>query len=245
MRVLGLDLETTGLDFEKDFITEVGAVLWCTEEQKPLAVLNHLVVDLDMPELSPEIVALTGLTTGMCQEFGLPFQAVFNALETLAIRHKADYIVAHNGENFDKPMLYAHLKRHGISSPKFESIPWIDTKTDLIFEREPDSRRLRHLALDYGFMNPFEHRAVFDVLTMLKVLSHQDIHKVIEYQKVPWVTLRALVEYQDRELAKAQRFSWEKIGDKVYPKSWVKRVKADKMDAVIAECKGFKVVRIE
>jgi DNA polymerase III epsilon subunit-like protein len=38
MRVLGLDVETTGLSFETDHVTEIGCVLYDVEQKKPLII---------------------------------------------------------------------------------------------------------------------------------------------------------------------------------------------------------------
>lgn len=247
LRLLGIDFETTGLDHQKERITEAGIVLWDVALKRPLTTVGVFYHDDAYPPLSPEIQRLTGLTDEILKEFGTAPKANLEWLERYVSAHKVDYIVAHNGENFDKPFLFAELARHGVAGTCLRSLPWIDTRTDIPFPTEPDSRRLRHLALDCGFINPFEHRAVFDVLTMMKVLSHYNLDEVLAYQKIPFVTARAVVSFQDKELAKAQRYSWEKVGDKTFPKCWVKRVKEDKFQAEVdvGVKNGFQVVRID
>lgn len=247
MRLLGLDFETTGLDTSKERITEAGMVLWDVELKRPMTTVGVFYHDESYPPLSDEIKRLTGLTDEILREFGTAPKGNLEWLERYCSTHKVDYIVAHNGENFDKPLLFAELHRHDVPGICLRSLPWIDTRTDIPFPTEPDSRRLRHLALDCGFINPFEHRAVFDVLTMMKVLSHYNIQDILAYQKIPFCTVRAMVNYDNRELAKAQRFSWEKIGEKTYPKCWVKRVKEDKLQLEIdlAAKAGFTVSRLE
>jgi DNA polymerase-3 subunit epsilon len=203
--------------------------------------------DNSYPCLSDQIIQLTGLTDDILKEFGTPPAPNLEWLDEFVEKHHVDYIVAHNGENFDKPLLYAELSRNGVAGDRLRRLPWIDTRTDIPFPTEPDSRRLRHLALDCGFINPFEHRAIFDVLTMLRVLGHYPIQDVLEYQKIPFTTVRALVSYQDREQAKSQRYSWEKIGDKTFPKMWVKRIKLNLLDKEKEACKkaGFEIGRLD
>lgn len=252
MRLLGIDFETTGFDTANDRITEIGAVLWDVEEKRPLHLSSIFLYAPDYDQkLTPETVGMMqrvcGITPEMLKEFGTPPQDGLSLVETLCNRHAPEFIVAHNGANYDRPILISELDRHGLSCNALRSLPWIDTRTDLPFEQEPDSRKLKHMAGDHGFLNPFAHRAVFDVLTMLRVLSHYDIAKVVEYARQPSVVLRALVDYAQRDLAKAQRYSWEKIGDKVFPKCWVKLVKEGQMPQEIEACKktGFKAVRIQ
>ena len=57
--VCGVDLETTGLDPQKDQVTEVGAVLWDTELNAPIKFFNKLLrINGSVPA---EIVKLTGI----------------------------------------------------------------------------------------------------------------------------------------------------------------------------------------
>jgi hypothetical protein len=110
------------------------------------------------------------------------------------------------------------------------------------------------LALDAGFINPFPHRAIFDVLTMLKVMSRYPMADIINYQKMPYITVRAMInkpfgptaEIGAKEVAaaKSQRYSWQRIGDKEYLGCWVKRIKENQFEAEKAKC-SFPVVRIE
>ncbi len=246
MRVLGLDLETTGLDTANDRITELGAVLWETDTRTPLVLYNILLHDDTYPELSERINKLTGITDGILKEFGVLPKRALMVLESMSKTHPFKYVVAHNGHNFDRPMLMAEWQRQGlVGGTNFPGIPWLDTKFDIPWGPETTSRRLRHLALDQGFINPFEHRAVTDVLTMLKVMSAYDINQIIEYSKIPWMTVRAVVDYNDRQLAKDQRYSWEKIGSDIYyPKCWIKRIKQTHFELEKETC-SFPVVILD
>lgn len=247
MRLLGLDFETTGLDTSKDRITEMGVVLWDGLSKQPLTLAGVFFRDDTYPKQTDEIIGFTGITDGILAEFGSDPSQNLWWLNAFCAKHKVEYIVAHNGENFDRPLLYAELTRHGVDAAPLRALPWIDTRTDIPFPSEPDSRKLKHLALDCGFINPFAHRAVFDVITMLKVLSHYELADVLEYQRIPFCTVRALVSYDEREKAKTQRYSWERIGEKLYPKVWVKRIKENQLNKEVETCKkaGFSIVRIE
>ncbi len=237
MRLLGLDFETTGLDTGKDRIVEVGAVLWEAEAKKPILVYNSLAYDASYPEMSAEVTAVNGITQGMLAEFGKPPRDVIQAVEEICSAHQVDYLVAHNAENFDKPMLYAELQKYPFWQTKLCALPWIDTRTDIPHRVAPSSQRLVHLAAECGFVNPFAHRAVFDVITMLRVLSNYDIKDVLEYQAIPFITVQATVSYDNRQLAKDARFSWEKIGTQTYPKLWVKRIKQNMLETEKKNCK--------
>jgi DNA polymerase-3 subunit epsilon len=222
---------------------EVGAVVWDCDNHIPLSIHSYLVKEDYLFPIPAEIKKLTGIYDGMLQEFGRPLEKVLTRVHEVIEKHGVSFIVAHNGENYDKPLLVSELARLHKPLPLYMGTPWLDTR-DLPFKSEPDSKRLKHLALDHGFINPFAHRAVFDVLTMLRVLSNFDMAEVVEHSKIPYITVRAMVSYDERDKAKAQRYSWEKIGDKNYPKCWVKRIKENQFEMEKAKC-DFQTVRIE
>ncbi len=250
MRLLGLDLETTGFDTANDRVTEIGIAVWDVETKRPLVSLGLFLHDEEMekkftPEVKEMMERICGITPELLREFGTDAKKNFEWLASFVEKHKIEYIVAHNGENFDRPLLLSELNRHSVAADTLRSLAWIDTRTDIPFASEPDSRKLKHLAVDHGFINPFAHRAAFDVLSMLRILSNYEIQTVLEYQRIPFITVRAMVSFENKELAKAQRFSWEKLGDKTFPKMWVKRIKIDKLDEEKKNCKGFEIARIE
>jgi DNA polymerase-3 subunit epsilon len=246
--LLGLDFETTGLDFEKDRITEIGAVLWDCEASAPVVIYNVLVKHEDAPPITEEITGLTGITQTMLDEFGDRPVVAFGELNKLI--GKAGAIVAHNGSGFDKPMLEAQMKRYaqlGEKDPEFfaplRSIeknfewtkPWVDTCIDIDFPAHITTRKLTHLAAEHGFLNPFSHRAAFDVLTMLKVLALYPLQPVLESAALPMKTLIARVSYDDRDKAKSRGYRWR--GES---KTWVRHMKAHKAEQEKAEA-GFRV----
>lgn len=247
MIVMGYDLESTGLDVKTARILEVGAVIWDTEKQIPIDIFSCFVRDVEiLPEYLPAL-AINGIDPKWLAG-GISLKDIFRSLYIICRQHKVEAVVAHNGGNYDKPLTMNEMAR--LYLPEQESIlefPWIDSLTDLPFKREPKSRSLNHLAADHGFINPFQHRAVFDVLTMLKIMSHYDFQEVLQLSKIPFVTVRALVTYDERQLAKDMRFSWAELGDKKYPGFWVKRIRENQLEKEqkLAEEKGFKIIRIE
>jgi DNA polymerase-3 subunit epsilon len=227
MLVCGLDFETTGLDLKNDRITEVGAVLWDTERGAPVQILSEMMYDKAYPALSEENVALTGITQGDLDTFGLAPTDVIPAL--FVLMEKADAIVAHNGLLFDKPMLAEECNRQATAMPKKL---WIDTTTDIEFPKQIITRRLGHLASDHGFLNPFAHRALFDVCTMLAVAQRYDWQQITKYAMSPTLTIRADVSYHQREDAKKRNYRWN--GE---TKEWTKSIKEFQLEQEKAEAK--------
>lgn len=250
MRVLGLDLEATSLDVNTARIVELGLCLWDTETNSPLITEGTFVYceemeeEISKDEVREMLQRVCGIDIRHVREFGIHPQVAFNRIFEICEKYGVEFIVAHNGSGYDQPLLLTEMKRYLSGLLKFEEIPWIDTRTDLPFDVEPDSRKLKHMALEAGFINPFPHRALFDVMTMLKVMSQFPIEDIMGYRAVPWVVVRAMVSYDDRQLAKDARFMWEKVADKTYPKCWVKRIKQDQLEKERKDAK-FSVVVID
>lgn len=201
MYVLGLDLETTGLSFENDEIIEIGAVVWNIETNKPAAMLNHLVVQPHKLPLDKNIANITGISDSDLIDFGL---AEKDALEEfINLAEKCHYIVAHNGNCFDRPFLEKSLLRHSLEI----NLPWIDTMFDVPFNC--GTKKLSYLAAEHDFLNPFAHRALFDVLTMLKVCSKYDWQEILKRAQSPQIKVVAKVSKEERHLAKGKGFRWD------------------------------------
>lgn len=215
MLICGLDLEATSLDIETARIIEIGAVLWDTNKKLPM-VIQSLLVNIGEP-LTTETTSITNIDDSMLSDFGFKPDACLKRLNNLM--EMADYIVAHNGKEYDKKLYEVECSRHGI--PVVEK-HWLDTLVDVNYPPHVKSKRLNYLASDHGFLNPFPHRAVFDVLTMLKIISEYDIAPIIEESKIPVIKLIAIVSYDNRERVKANGFMWNGSD-----KTWWKNIKAN------------------
>lgn len=220
---LGLDLESTGLAVKEDRITEVGAVLWDHRAKKPVKIF-HEFCKIDK-ELSKEIVELTGITDEILLKFGKPFKTVAESLGEM-FKH-CTHVVCHNGTGFDRPIFEAECVRHNVA--KWDR-PWIDTSVDVPFPPNITVRKLSYLACEHGFVNPFAHRAVFDVMTMLKVLSCYDADEILRYAASPNLTIQAKVEYADRQKASSRGYRWN--GE---TKQWLKTIKEFQLEKERAE----------
>lgn len=235
MLFLGVDFETTGLDLKNDRITEVGAVLWDTDRKSPVEIFSSFMYDKSYPELTPEITELTGITKDDLLERGFQPTIVFSTL--LSLMDKADFVLAHNGTNFDRPMFEAEMTR-GTLIPK-DDVAWIDTSVDIPYPKKISTRKLSYLAVEHGFINPFPHRALFDVMTMLKVASFYDTQEIVRLSLSPSMTIRAVVSYDDRKLASERGYRWN-----AEMKFWLKTIKQCQLDNEIKDV-PFKTLVIE
>lgn len=227
-KLLGLDFESTGLDTRKDEVTEVGAVLWDSATKQPTRISGYL-VKTKYP-VSAEITRITGITNEMLEADGVASRPGLEAL--LRMAKSADYLVAHNGNEFDKPLLESWCGREGFEPPKQF---WLDTKIDLPMSAYEKGASMFVMAASHGFLYD-AHRAVSDVLATFKVLARYDVDAVIERAKKPSVMCRAVISYDDRLQAKEAGFHW-----KPEQKLWVRSVKSDEIDSLKEQCK-FPVV---
>ncbi len=203
MLVLGLDLETSGLNFEKDQIIEIGAVLWDTESHTPKKIFNELIY-FDTLNLPSEVQSITGISETDLKKYGIPLSDALKTLTELVAA--AEYLVGHNAVNFDA--LFLNQAYASYQMPKLKK-PWIDTMTDIPYAQDIKTRKLSYLAAEHGFINPFAHRALFDVLTTLKLLSCYDINEIIMIQQSPLVKVLAHVGFDDRDKARRIGFRWD------------------------------------
>jgi DNA polymerase-3 subunit epsilon len=226
--ILGVDLETTGLENKTDVVTEIGAVLWDTQKNEPIKFFNKLIkIDRPVPEM---ITKLTGIDDELLNKFGEQPEKVW--LDFQEFVKDADCLIAHNAP-FDR----GFIEQQGIKLDKL----WIDSSVDVPYDESIQTRKLTHLAADHGLINPFSHRAITDVLTMLQVVSNYDWSEVVTSAKTPNATMRAMVTYEQNQKAKGAGYRWD--GDK---KIWFKNVKEPMVLNETLKCKdlGFLSKRI-
>ena len=193
--VIGYDLET-GASFDVDpsenWITELGAVLWDIDAKMPVKIMNTLVWT-EGKEVSEEAQQYTGITTEQCNKWGVPLSVALDEFALMA--QKADYVMAHNGRNFDEPVLDAQYKVVNITDLVKPELPLIDTMTDIPYPSNCMNRNLTYLAGFHLVLNSFPHRAVSDVLTMLTVFSKYDWDLVEEIVSSPIRKYSAKFDY--------------------------------------------------
>lgn len=222
--ILAIDCETSGLNTATDRIVELGYCLF--DVDRKALVLSGGAYVTGVP-ISPEIERITEIRPDWLAQFGRPLGDLLRQLNKLATSAVA--LAAHNVE-FDRTVLREESKRCdpllGGFGPLFEHT-WIDTMVDLPFKTEPESKKLRYLALDLGLPPTIAHRAQFDAITCAQLLGRFDFDEVLARALSPCTILRADVSFDDKDKAKALGFRWQTIDgvEKVFTKAWVKRVK--------------------
>jgi DNA polymerase-3 subunit epsilon len=183
------NLEFEGINLGKDRVIEIGAALWDFELKAPVKIFSELIDEPDRLSISPEVAELTGITDNILEKWGAKEQQIPNTLNQLKeLFNQADFIMAHNGDQYDKPMLGAMFNRYGIPMP---DKLWIDSLMDVEYPKKIKGRSLALLEYAHGFINPFPHRALSDVFSMLKIVSEYDLERMIQLAASPLIPIEA------------------------------------------------------
>jgi DNA polymerase III subunit epsilon len=241
MFILGVDLETTSADNDAQ-ITEIGMMLMMWKDGK-----FHLVDSINalmdgQTKSKPEAVEITGITDDMRSQFGYHPTDTDFLNQVYELMEQADYFVAHNGLDFDKPKLYNLLDEVGYKMNEIKA-PWLDTMYDIPYPKTMTSKSLTFIAAYHGIINLYPHRAYFDVATMFKVLSNYNIDEILPRAYSPFVVIKADVSYYDRDLARKAGYLWSADPYKV----WAKRVRECDLEkeTTTSEEAGFTFRRVD
>lgn len=152
------DTETTGLDPNTEFLTEIGAVV---VENGQITDTFNTFVNPGKP-IPPKIVELTGITDSMVADAPSPDQAI----RQFAQFANGRVLVAHNAHKFDMRFMYAAADRAGIALEN----AYIDT-LPMAQNLYPGLRNYKLNTInDYLEIEPFNHhRAVDDAMALAKI----------------------------------------------------------------------------
>jgi len=184
-----IDTETTGTDPEKCLIIEIAAILYSLTHAAPIESVSWLLPCMVNPALAVNGIhpELTMLSADM--------QLRLDDMEGRSIAY-----MAHNAP-FDKSFL------------KRDAIPFVCSMRDIEWPVPCGSKALVAIALAHGIGVASAHRAMADCDTISRLLTrvHEmgvDLEQLIARAMRPKVLVRALVSYDDRQLAKDRKFVW-------------------------------------
>lgn len=152
-----IDFETTGLDPQKDQVTEIGAMKFGSDGYM-LGTFNKYVRLSEGRTLDSKIVELTGITEDILTKFGVSETTAMQGLEHFI---GDDVIVAHFA-SFD----LGFAKEYGI-----EATPFLCTRSifQMLYPNEKAS--LKNCMEFYGLEYVNGHRALNDVAMTAELLS--------------------------------------------------------------------------
>ena len=196
-----IDLETTGIDPLTDEIIEVGIMEFSFDDEdftqlpRPSTVYSEL-SEPNAP-LNEFIKNLTGLSDVDLKGRSINWELIRNKLEA------ADFVIAHNAE-FERSFLS--------NVEELKSLPqkiWACSMTQIKWiTKGSSSRALKYVAADQGFLNPFPHRAPFDVITTFKVIE-RNLEELILNALSPVIEIRAIgADFETKDILKKRGYHW-------------------------------------
>lgn len=240
MLLLGIDFETTGLDPKVHAICEVGAQLWDTDYHRAVLSMGYFVQVPENASFEEEALKTTGISPGLIAKYGK--ESAKGLRQLLFMYEQADAIVAHNGTTCDRPFLLAWIDACGFNFN--EDKLWIDSLTDIEYPQKWN-RQLTCLAAYHGFLNPFPHQALADVMTMLTILDKYPIEEVIAYSKIPTIGVRLNLPFESKQWAKDHAYFTYYKNNKF--QFWMKKIKENKFEVEEKEAKdmGFLLTKLD
>lgn len=226
MLVTLLDVETTGLDPNTHEVIEVAALLYDTDTQ---CVLQQVSTLLPFKENPAEHI--NGISRWSARKVCENLKRT--ALASIAnMVYGPHYATAFNSE-FDRGFIQVNLP--GLLPPESET-PWFDSML-LPWQHHKTQPSLIDLCIAYHIPVVSAHRALDDCRLLAALLDKlPDVDEAIAYALKPRVIVKALVSYDDRQIAKDAGFAW----DRLVPKAWAKRVvRGEEMDL------PFEIVEVE
>jgi DNA polymerase III subunit epsilon len=216
-RIAIIDTETTGLDPVSHEIIEIAMAVGDFTQDNGLVLIEALSMVVPCDENPVESV--NGISPHLSKKGRIELSQILQTLEY------CDAFVAHNAK-FDKQ--FAHKLFSKIQDPDDREFllgkPWVCTLEDYVWSGQ--GKRLTHLAADLGiFTTAGKHRALVDVMLLWEVVASQGyaaFKEAISRSLLPRWEARAMVSFDDREIAKAAGFQWN-----AERKMWLKEVRAE------------------
>lgn len=161
MNYVFLDLETTGLNPDKDYITEVAAIKLKTMYSggKEITEMQTYVSIPDGEVVSDFIANYTGITTELLLEKGKPIKFAMRMLEKLI---DEDTVVVAQYAPFDLSFIEKHFKVNN----------FIDTRSMSYVARPFAKAGLKDLAAHYNVSLENHHQAMCDAEALKEIFFH-------------------------------------------------------------------------
>lgn len=192
-----VDLETTGLDPEKDRIIEIGIIEFGLEgDQPPVVIRSYSGLEDPGQPLSPEITKITGLATAHVLGQKIDWDLVRDFFS------RSEIVIAHNCD-FDRSFLVRRKELTGLRPHWACSMRHINWKAHGF-----NTLSLNYLAADHGFVNPFAHRALFDSAATFRLITPY-LPELIERSYQREFMIRAVQSpFDSKDALRARGYRW-------------------------------------
>lgn len=213
--LLIIDTETTGIDPNQDRVIEIGALLYSATYQTTLAQLSFLLYAPDNaaePINQIPVAALSVLSSSIQQQS-------LTLLQRMA--SETNYVVAHNAE-FDAQW-FDDVTLPILRDCHQQPLPWLCSMADMTWPKQNrPGQSLINLALAHGIGVSSAHRALTDCQLLAELFNRLEsdvLTNLINQAIRPKALFKAMVSYDDRQLAKDAGFKWH-----AEDKTWRRRM---------------------
>lgn len=221
-----IDTETTSLKASDGHVIEIAGLNF--ETSNGGHILDSFSVLIRAPK---DDVAKTfkihGIRPEVVSEWGVDKSTAMKVLASFS--KGATAFVAHNAE-FDSQWIDWDI---------VPRLPFVCSMDDIQWPRESQAKNLAAVALAHGVGVVSAHRAMDDVMTLARVFLRAgeilgSLDELMAKALRPRAMFKAVVSYDQREIAKAAGFRWEPE-----TKSWLKRLAIEDAATI-----GFRVDRV-
>jgi DNA polymerase III epsilon subunit-like protein len=169
MKLLFLDIETTG--FKKTFhqILEIAAILYDTEKDEPIDKFHEYIKPKELIEND----FIHGITNEMVLNCRIESDVLRDFVEFVHLS-KPDYLVGHNIDNFDEPFIKARTEIYRLPWPTIDTIDTLliarkeKLPTAFMTETGKPSYKQESIAMAMGITYQ-AHSAIEDVKALIKI----------------------------------------------------------------------------
>lgn len=166
-QIVAFDLETTGVDTQKDAIVQIGLVKFDSETFKEIDSRSWYILPDNGAKMNIGAIEKTGLTDEFIASNGLKINDIWD--EAVTFIGGCD-ILTFNGNHFDVPMLYNELSRNGLSFT-FTGRKFYDARKIELARHKTSLMDTYHRYYNEDFENA--HDALADVRATIKVFEAQ------------------------------------------------------------------------
>lgn len=216
-----VDVETTGLDPDRDEIIQLAITRFTYSDDGQLGTIGVPFVEYDQPSepIPEEITRLTGITDDMVRGQRIDTARVIRMMTN------TNLVVAHNA-NFDRPFTEKRI-------PAFRSLPWACSHQDIPWrEAGYGLTKLEWLLFKHCQMFYDAHTADIDCavgihLLSTEVLGRRALSYLIDAAKAEHFRVWAIdAPFEVKETLKANGYFWNP-GTNGLPKAWYRDVAGD------------------
>ncbi|TGM48696.1 hypothetical protein EHQ92_12755 [Leptospira biflexa] len=85
---------------------------------------------------------------------------------------------------------------------------WIDTLYDINYPDSIKTRKLNYLAFEHGYSPYISHRALFDVFTLIRIVSKYNFEEILYNSNFPLCKFYIDIPFEQKDFYKDKGYFW-------------------------------------